>query len=114
MILTDIMKKYDQTRVMHGLTMESAELYRRGGNSGGSFVKDQPIKKTNIRVRHGEPLRIDIEISAAGGGTSQIRQMIQSDDDLEILTRAALASMDHAARRTLISDIVRSELVGDD
>ena len=59
-------------------------------------------------------MRIDIEISAAGGGTSQIRQMIQSDDDLEILTRAALASMDQAARRTLISDIVRSELVGDD
>ena len=112
--MTDVMKKYDQTWVVHGLTLESAELYRRGGSSGGSFVKDQPIKKTNIRVRQGEPLRIDIEISAAGGGTSQIRQMVRSDDDLEILTRAALASMDNAARRILISDIIRSELVEDD
>lgn len=109
-----LMEKYDQMHLMHGLTLESAELFRRGGNSGTPFTRDKPVRKTNIRAYHGEPLKIQIEISAAGGGTSVIRQIIHSNEDLETLARAALFSMDQEARRLLIADIVYSQLVEKD
>ena len=109
--MANLMKKYDPTWVMHGLTLQSAELLRRGGRQFGGFERDEPIEKTTVIVRRGEPLKIQVEISAAGGGTTKIRQTIGANDDLEILCRAALASMSDLERRNLISDLVRSELI---
>ena len=106
------MKKYDWAKVMHGLNLESAELYR--GGMTGDLTRERPEIPIKLRLLRGKLLTLSVGIAAAGGGTTVLRQRIPADEDLEILVRAALTSMSDTARRELISDIIRSELVDED
>jgi len=111
--LSKLMKKYDWAKVMHGLNLESAELYR-GGMTDEHLTRERPEIPIKLRLLRGKLLTLSVGIAAAGGGTTVLRQRIPADEDLEILVRAALTSMSDTARQELISDIIRSELVDED